>query len=153
MLGRDWEPGKGTIVERKKMILGTDHGSGNPPRYKFVVDVEVPGKPVFRTTMKSPLMTTDQSSLWGNKSIPPHPGQVVPVQADPEGKKANWDRSKMKQANAAVIQDLLALRQAATAKPQPADPAAQLERLANLKEQGALTDAEYEQARQNLEGG
>ena len=59
----------------------------------------------------------------------------------------------MKEANAAVLQDLLALRQAATAKPQPADRAAQLERLAKLKEQGALTDAEYEQARQNLENG
>lgn len=52
MLGRDWEPGKATIVERKKMILGTDHGSGSTPRYKFVVDVEVAGKPPFRTLMK-----------------------------------------------------------------------------------------------------
>jgi hypothetical protein len=149
MLGRSWVRGEATIVEKKKMILGTDHGSGNPPRYKFVV----PGKPPFRTTMKSPLMTTDQSSLWGNKFIPPQPGQVVPVKADPEGKKAKWDRSKMKEANAAVLQDLLALRQAASAKPQPADRAAQLERLAKLKEQGALTDAEYEQARQNLDNG
>ena len=152
-MGRSWEPGNATIVERKKLILGTDHGSGNPPRYKFVVDVEVPGKPPFRTTMKSPMMTTDQSSLWGNKFIPPHPGQVVPVKADVEGKKAKWDRSKMKEANAAVIQDLMAVRQAALAQPQPIDRAAQLERLAKLKEQGALTDAEYEQARQNLESG
>jgi hypothetical protein len=151
MFNRSWESGTATIVERKKMILGTDHGSGNPPRYKFVVDVEVPGKPPFRTTMKSPLMTTDQSSLWGNKFIPPHPGQVVPVKADPEGKKAKWDRGKMKEANAAVVQDLLALRQAASAKPQTADRTAQLERLAKLKEQGALTDAEYERAREDIE--
>jgi hypothetical protein len=151
MLGRNWVPAKGTIVERKKLILGTDHGSGNTPRYKFVVDVEVPDKPPFRTTMKSPVITTDQSSLWGNKFIPPHPGQVVPVQADPESRKAKWDRSKMKEANAAVLQDLLALRQAATATPQPADRAAQLERLTKLKEQGALTDAEYEQAREDVE--
>ena len=152
-MARSWEPGTATIVERKKMILGTDHGSGNPPRYKFVVDVEVPGKPPFRTTMKSPLMTTDQSSLWGNKFVPPRPGQTVPVKADPDGKKAKWDRSKMKEANAAVIQDLLALRQAAARQPQPPDRDAQLERLAKLKEQGALTDAEYELARQNLESG
>jgi hypothetical protein len=151
MLGRNWVPAKGTIVERKKLILGTDHGSGNTPRYKFVVDVEVPGKPPFRTTLKSPVMTTDQSSLWGNKFIPPRPGQVVPVQADPESGKAKWDRSKMKEANAAVLQDLLALRQDATATPQHADRAAQLERLTKLKEQGALTDAEYERAREDVE--
>ena len=48
------EAAAATIIEKKKMILGTDHGSGNPPRYKFVVDVEVPGKPPFRTTMKGP---------------------------------------------------------------------------------------------------
>ena len=149
MLDRDWEAGKATIVERKKMILGTDHGSGNPPRYKFIVVVEVAGKPPFRTTMKSPLITTDQSSLWGNKFIPPHPGQVVPVKADAERKKAKWDRSK--EANAAVLGDLLARRQAGTGEPQPADRAAQLDRLAKLKEQGALTDAEYEQARKGIE--
>jgi hypothetical protein len=149
VLGRDWEPAKATIGERKKLILGTDHGSGNPPRYKFVVDVEVPGKPPFRTTMKSPLMTTDQSSLRGNKFIPPHPGQVIPVKADPESGKAKWDRSK--EANAAVLQDMLARRQAATSNPQSADRAAQLERLAKLKEQGALTDAEYERAREDVE--
>jgi putative oligomerization/nucleic acid binding protein len=46
---------------------------------------------------------------------------------------------------------LLARRQDATAKPQPADRAAQLERLAKLKEQGALTNAEYERAREDVE--
>src|SRR2546423_10207503 len=117
MLGRSWEPGKATIVEKKKMILGTDHGSGNPPRYKFVVDVEVPGKPPFRTTMKSPLVTTDQSSLRGNKFIPPAPGQVVPVKVDAARQKAKWDRSK--EANAATLQGLLAQHQAAAPEPQP----------------------------------
>jgi putative oligomerization/nucleic acid binding protein len=149
MLGRNWEPAKATIIEKKKMILGTDHGSGNPPRYKFVVDVEVPGKPPFRTTMKSPLVTTDQSSLWGNKFIPPAPGQVVSVRADSERRKAKWDRSK--EANAAALQGLIAQRQAVTARPQPADRAAQLERLAKLRDQGALTDAEYERARGDVE--
>jgi hypothetical protein len=150
MLGRNWEPAKGTIVERKKMIIGTDFGSGNPARYKFVVDVEVPGKAPFRTTMKGP-SSDGSSSLTGTTFISPHPGQVVPVKADAERQKAKWDRRKMKEASAAVFQDLLALRQAASAKPQPADRAAQLERLSKLKQQGDLTDAEYEQARKNIE--
>ena len=63
MLGRNWEPAKATIIE--------------------AVDVEIPGKPSFRTKMRSP--------FFASHFFPPKRGQVVPVPADAERKKAKFD--------------------------------------------------------------
>jgi hypothetical protein len=79
MLGRNWEPARATIVEAKQTMGGMQE----TPRFKFVVDVEIPGKASFRTKMKSPLFATH--------FFPPKRGQVVPVLADAEGKKAKFD--------------------------------------------------------------
>jgi hypothetical protein len=95
MLGRDWEPAKATIVEKHAMLLGS---GDNHTRFKFVVDVEIPGKPPFRTKMKSP-------SWMPDKFFAPFPGQVVPVLADAKREKAKWDRSP--EANAAALQDYM----------------------------------------------
>jgi hypothetical protein len=144
---RSWEPGKATVVERKAMLLGS---GDNHTRFKFVLDVEVPNKPAFRTTLKSP-------SWMPDKFFTPWPGQVVPVLADAERQKAKWDRSP--EANAAAFKDYLSRPRAIgswTPPGQAADPpssATQLERLAKLKEQRALTDAEYERARKGVEQG
>lgn len=142
MFSRSWEPAKATIVERHKLLFSSGPDSFQKTRFKFVLDVEVPGKPPFRTILKSPSWLPD-------KFVTPAAGQVVPVKADAERQKAKWDRSR--DANLAVLQDNIARRQAAPERTRPADPAAQLERLAKLKEQGALTDAEYDRAREDVE--
>jgi hypothetical protein len=140
MLGRNWESAKGTIVERKASVLGSGDGH---TRFKFVVDVEIPGKPGFRTKMKSP-------SWMPDKFFAPSPGQVVPLLADAEHEKAKWDRSP--EATTATFQDYLSRPRAIDSwRPPGGDQTAQLERLAKLKEQGALTDSEYERARADIE--
>jgi hypothetical protein len=68
MPGRSWEPGKATIVERHAMLLGS---GDNHTRFKFVLDVEVPGRPPFRATLKSPYWLPD-------KFMAPFPGQPAP---------------------------------------------------------------------------
>jgi hypothetical protein len=116
MRGRSWEPGEAIIVEKHIMhvsgrLLTVSAGNlDDLTRFKFVLDVEVPGKTPFRTTLKSP-------SWRPEKFMAPSPGQVVWVKADVERQKAKWDRSP--EANAAGLQDNLARRQAATPEPSP----------------------------------
>ena len=142
VFSRSWEPAKATIVEKRKLLTTSETNGFQKARFKFVLDVEVPGKPSFRTTLKSP-------SLMPDKFVNPALGQIVPVKADAERQKAKWDRSP--EANLAVLQDNIAKRQAAAEQAPLADRAARLERLAKLKDQGALTDAEHERARKDVE--
>jgi hypothetical protein len=102
MLGRSWEPGKATVVEKKAMLLGS---GDNHTRFKFVLEVEVPDKAPFRTTLKSP-------SWMPDKFFAPFPGQIVPVLADADRQKAKWDRSP--EANAAAFKDYLSRPRAIT---------------------------------------
>jgi hypothetical protein len=99
MRSRSWEPAKATIVERHKLLFSSQTDGFQKSRFKFVLEVEVPGKPPFRTTLKSPSWLPD-------KFINPAPGQIVPVKADAERQKAKWDRSP--EANLAVLQDRIA---------------------------------------------
>jgi hypothetical protein len=70
-----------TIVEVKQTLGGRQE----TPTFKFVIDVEVPGKASFRTKMRSPFFATH--------FFPPRRGQVVPVLADAGRQKAKWDMS------------------------------------------------------------
>ena len=79
MLGRNWEPAKATIIEARQTLGGMQE----TPSFKFGVDVEIPGKPSFRTKMRSP--------FFASHFFPPKRGQVVPVPADAERKKAKFD--------------------------------------------------------------
>ena len=111
--------------------------------------MEVPGKPPFRTEMRSPLTLPD-------KFLAPRPGQVVPVKVNVKRQKAKFDRGDPHIArNASNIAPMLQRyadeRQAATRESQPAVRDAQLQELAALKEGGNITDAEYEQAREFIE--
>lgn len=100
MRGRSWEPGEATIVERDRLHVSVrlfSHSADNLDditRFKFVLDVEVPGKTPFRTTLKSPTWRPE-------KFMAPAPGQVVPVMADVKRQKAKWDRGP--EPNAAVL--------------------------------------------------
>ena len=112
MLSRSWEPAKARIVERHKLLFSSETNGFQKSRFKFVLEVEVPGKPPFRTTLKSP-------SFLPDKFINPAPGQIVPVKADAERQKAKWDRSR--EANLAVLQDIIAQRGTAAEESRPAE--------------------------------
>jgi hypothetical protein len=123
MLRASWENGTARIVERRCTQAATSDARA---RYKYVVDVEVPGKPRFHATMSDRFMT--------GRFVPPRPGQVVQVKVDVERQKAKFDKSDpgLDPRNAA---------------------AARLQELAELKAQGRLTDAEYEYFRQGIKKG
>lgn len=143
MFGRGWEPGSATIVERHAKLRGD---VGHSPQYRFVADVAVPGTSPFRAKLRSPLWLPD-------RFLAPQPGQVVRVKADAKRQKAKFDLSdpwlQRNRGNlAAMLQGFVAEREAAGPASQAGIRSEQLRQLAALKEQGRLTDAEYEQARE-----
>ena len=80
--GNASDDGTATIVE-KRLTQAEYRDEGN--RYEYVVDVEVPGQPAFRTTMRDPTAVKDY--------FPPRPGQRVRVMVDVKRQKAKFDRS------------------------------------------------------------
>lgn len=145
MFGRSWESGTATIVESHKMREGE---FGHTSQYRFLAEVQVPGKPSFRARMRSPLMLPD-------RFLAPRPGQVVAVKVNVKRQKAKFDRSGPGAAsngrNLAPMLQRYADRQAATTASQPAVRDEQLREIAELHQRGDLTDAEYEQARRFIE--
>ena len=143
MFGGSWESGTATIVERHVVREGE---FGHTSQYKFVADVEVPGKQPFRTGMRSPRTLPD-------KFLAPQVGQVVPVKVNVKRQKAKFDRGEPNARNLApVLQKYANERQAAPPASQADVRAVQLKEIASLKEQGRLTEAEYERAREFIEG-
>ncbi len=95
--------GTATIVE-KHLTQAESRDEGN--RYEYVVEVEVPGKPAFRTTMSDP------AAVEGY--FPPRPGQSVRVMVDVKRQTAKFDRSDPgldpRNALAAHLNELAALQ-------------------------------------------
>lgn len=146
MFGGSWEPGTATIIERRKVREGE---FGHTSQYRFVADVQVPGKPPFRATMRSPLMLPD-------RFLAPSAGQVVNVTANVKRQKAKFDRSgpgatPKGRDLAPLLQRYVNDRQAASTASRPGVRDEQLREIAELHERRQLTDAEYEQARQFIE--
>jgi hypothetical protein len=114
------DDGTATIVE-KRLAQAEYRDEGN--RYEYVVDVEVPGKPAFRTTMRDP------TAVRGY--FPPRPGQRVRVMVDVKRQKAKFDRGDpgLDPRNAL---------------------AAHLRELGALKEQGRIPEAAYELQRKAI---
>jgi hypothetical protein len=121
--GKSWEDGTVTIVE--KHVTQAEAGdAGN--RHKYVVDVEVPGKPPFRTTMRDPTAVRNY--------FPPRPGQTVRAMVDVKRQKAKFDKSDpgLDPKNGATVR---------------------LRELAALKDQGRIPEAQYEHFRQGIREG
>jgi hypothetical protein len=124
MFGRSWEKGTATIIE-KHVARAEQADSGT--KYKYVVDIEVPGSPRFRTTMKDPASVT-------SRYLAPAPGQVVSVKVDTKREKAKFDTSDPGLSTAAGTK-------------------ARLEQLAALKEQGRIPAEVYERYRDAVADG
>jgi hypothetical protein len=118
--GSGTDDGMATVVE-KRLTQAEYRDEGN--RYEYVVDVEIPGKPSFRTTMRDP------AAVRGY--FPPGPGQRVRVMVDVKRQKAKFDRSDpgLDPRNGL---------------------AAHLKELGALKEQGRIPEAAYELQRQAI---
>jgi hypothetical protein len=147
MLGRRWEPAKGRIVERKATKLG---GGANHNQFKFVVDVEIEGQPAFRAEMKSPTWMPDSF-------VAPSAGEVVSVLADAQRKSAKWDRSPVAGVAGAgglpLRREIVLEDGSRIVLEGGSETERDLQRLAKLKEQGAITDALYERIRNDIEKG
>jgi hypothetical protein len=107
VFGSSWEDGTATIVEARVTSVET---SESPASHEYVADVEVPGKPPFRTTMKDP-------SFAVVNFLSPRPGQVMQAKIDVKRQKAKFDKSdpqfkKNTENVAAMIQTRLEERQA-----------------------------------------
>jgi hypothetical protein len=147
MLGRRWEPAKGKIVERKAMKLG---GGPNHNQFEFVVDIEIEGRSAFRAKMKSPTRMPD-------RFVAPSAGEVVSVLADAERKRAKWDRSPVAGVAGAgglpLRREIVLEDGSRIVLEGGSGTERDLQSLAKLKEQGAITDALYERVRKDIEKG
>jgi len=84
MFGHDWVDGQAKIVDRRVTKTSTSENGMTLHSYEYVVDVSVPGKPPFRTTLEDPFLQMD----W----FYPDVGDVIRVHADVDDQKAKWDR-------------------------------------------------------------
>jgi hypothetical protein len=122
MFGGTWADGTATILEKRvARAAGNDYGT----KYKYVVDVEVPGTPPFRTTMGDPFFLNPQTFFA------PRPGQQVRVKVDAKRHKVRFDKSDPgldpRHGLRALLQDLEA-----------------------SKEQGRIPNAVYEMERKAI---
>ena len=156
MFGRDWEGGTALIVARRNTV----HQVASAPIYEYVADVRPDGAtPAFRATIESPTI------IDYSKFQPPDVGDSVRVKIHPKSRKVKFDKSDATldarpaaQAARAEFESLADLppgavpagsrdvspvSEAARQSGARADPVEQLQRLADLHDRGALTDAEF----------
>ena len=91
MFGRNWEPGKATIVALQEVkTFGYDANTKNKLQgHEYVADVQPDGSSApFRTVMDNPFNETH----WHTPSV----GDVLPVKCDPRRQKAKFDTSALK---------------------------------------------------------
>jgi hypothetical protein len=163
-----WESAEATIVGKRNISFQYNI---TDDRYEFIADVRWSGQPVFRAILQTP--TYFSGDFWN-----PNPGDVVNVLVDPKSMKVKFDKSDprlsyraYKQRNNAQFDAIArgvpadapvtnkddlavlnAIRAQWEASPAEADPAARLRKLQELKQQGLVSDAEYEQLRQQILG-
>ncbi len=145
MFGHHWQPAEGTLVDIRTTHFGSG-GTAHVTRY-FLMDVQPSSGEPFRTEVKEP--------LWSSSFIAPaFPGEKVKLKCDPARKEAHFDdsdhktsRKAARQADAGRYQAELHA-EAGTGITGTGDrddeKGAKLERLTELHERGALTDAEFE---------
>jgi hypothetical protein len=152
MFGHQWEPAQATIVA---VHIKNTSGDGTTVTHEFAADV-VPASGVpFRAHLDEPNIATN---FWA-----PSVGDVVKVHADVERQKAKFDKSDpkfsykaWKAGNDADFQSSLTQPPAAPVVPIAERAAAASARLAGLKalrDQGVVTDDEYEAKRRAIIGG
>lgn len=144
VLGHKWEPGEGTVVDiRYSGQHGTNNVGAEP---HFLMDVRPDsGAAPYRTEVDElPLFLAFKAPAFG---------QVVKLECDPARGKARFVRSdpaiNKKGDEQALKARYDAERDAAVgggpaAQPAQPDAIAQLERIAKLRDSGALTDEEFE---------
>ncbi len=163
----DWQPGEGTVVDvRYSGQHGTNQVTAEP---HFLMDVRPNSGEPFRTEVDElPLMFSFRA---------PAIGAVVKLECDPARKKARFIRSDPAistkgDAQAAKQEYEAELRAGAgatapddrppdmtrerTARSGPAsgpDPVEQLSKLADLRDRGVLTDAEFESQKAKILAG
>jgi hypothetical protein len=166
MFGHEWEPGRATIVATKETSPATtgEHGSFRA-LYAYVADVQPDaGGAVFRTEMGEPFDIPN----WFRPGV----GDVLPAQCDPRRGKAKFDMARLKaarkaQESAAEDEETAAFDAARRAAPGTTVPGTlgdpgvvvlggssvgRLEKLADLHDRGALTDAEFTAAKAKILG-
>ena len=149
MFGRNWEPAQATIVDTH---IKSTSGDGMTVNREFAADVVPQSGEPFRALIQSPTIATN---FWDPKI-----GDVVQVLVDPKSKKVKFDKHDPKlsakaQGNAADQKFQASLAQPGAAPvasvPERAEAAKQrLAKLKELKDGGALTDAEYEEQRRKI---
>ena len=171
MFGRDWEPGEATIVALKEIKSigrhgGIDAGGAKMKSFEFVADVRpASASAVFRTVLHEPV----DERRWRRPSV----GDVVAVRCDARRQRAKFDPSPGiaapdtaggGPASVSRMKDILATAKAGTTADQIAtlgakdattasdDRLERLEKLADLRDRGVLTDQEFAAEKARLLG-
>jgi Short C-terminal domain len=172
VFGHDWQAGEGTVVD---IIYGGAAVHGNDRAaisQRFLMDVSPSSGEPFRCEVSALLRDTFRT---------PDMGDVVQLKCDPGRKEAKFvasDPMVNKKAHAQVVREQRAADQARydaehggdgfsaqanegvrhidhggrTLSADASDQLGELERLAGLRERGALTDAEFERQKQRILG-
>jgi hypothetical protein len=162
VLGKRWEAADATIVAMRPW---TTSDEGRVQKWEFVADVRPSNGPPFRATF--------HDGFFVRKAGTPSVGEVVGVLFDPKSHKVKFDQSDLAPeprpdpfqaaASAApgtpvpgqfpgIVEALSSIAAANPAAPNApaADPTERLAKLQALKDQGVLSDAEYQAQRQKI---
>jgi hypothetical protein len=150
MFGRDWKPGRATIVAARASNAPTlTHNTLYPSgrRTEYVVDVQPDGRePMFRATLLSPMDI--------ERFRKPTIGDVVPVLCDAKRQKVKFDTEdpslRQDLANKAKSDAFEEASQAVPGSPAPDSFAARLAELGQLGQQQAGDPEALRQAAQRM---